>query len=180
MSTSVWTNVCEEQTASKHFTSRVSWHCCSESGKFLAPKNCKTRIFHSRSSTFKFSMRQHQIFIKPPRQRRLWRSESRRFRPALNFTQYWSMNALPETHNGSRCPGKKQVSLDLEITRSFSVSPYAAPVDGGQDFVRGSALNDELLAGQQQLTSQYSKETGVRSNDDRILDYWTNSNIRRT
>ena len=41
---------------------------------------------------------------------------------------------------------KKQVSLDFEITRSFSVSPYAAPVDGGHDFVRGSALNDELLA----------------------------------
>ena len=30
---------------------------------------------------------------------------------------------------------KKQFSLDLDITRSFSVSPYAAPVDGGHDIV---------------------------------------------
>ena len=136
MSTSVWTNVCEEQTASKHFTSRVSWHCSSQKGKFLAPKklqdsNLSLQIEHVifRCVIIKLSSN-HHVRGSCGAQR-----ESRRFPRALNFTQYWSMNALPETHNGSRCPGKKQVSLDLEITRSFSVSPYAAPVDGGHDIV---------------------------------------------
>ena len=75
---------------------------------------------------------------------------------------------------------KKEVSLDLEITRSSSVSPHVAPVEGEHDFMRGPALNDELLAGQHSgpqtqrnnnrlhVRGECSIETGVRSNDDHI------------
>ena len=44
--------------------------------------------------------------------------------------------------------GKGKSHFAMEITRSFSVSPYAAPVDGGHDIVRGTVINDDLLVGQ--------------------------------
>ena len=61
------------------------------------------------------------------------------------------MNAPPKTANDSRCRGMTtavnlEKALDLEITKSFSVSPYAAPVEGGHDIVRGTVIDDELLA----------------------------------
>ena len=125
-STSIWMSVCEEQLVfkllngwtDKHFTSRVLAFLFRR-GKFLAPK-------HSNGT----------------------QRESSHFRPASNVTQYWPTNAPPKTANDSRCRGMTTAvnlkkALDLEITKSFSV-----PVEGGHDIVRGTVIDDELLAKQ--------------------------------
>ena len=128
-------SVCEEKLVlkllngwtDKHFTSRVLAFLFRR-GKFLAPK-------HSNGT----------------------QRESSHFQPASNFTQYWPTNAPPKTANDSRCRGMTtavnlEKALDLEITKSFSVSPYAAPVEGGHDIVRGTVIDDELLAKQHSST----------------------------
>ena len=135
-------SVCEEQLVfkllngwtDKHFTSRVLAFLFRR-GKFLAPK-------HSNGT----------------------QRESSHFQPASNFTQYWPTNAPPKTANDSRCRGMTtavnlEKALDLEITKSFSVSPYAAPVEGGHDIVRGTVIDDELLA------KQHSSPQNQRNNN---------------
>ena len=134
MNTSVWTNVCEEQTASKHFTSRVSWHCCSESGKFLAPKNCKTRIFHSRSSTLNFGAPASN-FHQPPRQRKLRRSARVETLPvSIEFYIILEHERFTQDPQRFAMSWKKSKShLTWKSQDPSSVSPHAAPVEGGHD-----------------------------------------------
>ena len=102
-------------------------------------------------------MRQHHTFIKPPRHEKLRRSAR-----IVSFPASIEFHVILAHERVARDPqrftmscnddrgqsGKKQVSLDLGITRSLSVSSQATPVDGGHDIVRDTVINGELLAGQ--------------------------------
>ena len=139
----------------KHLTSSVLAFLFRRR-KFLAPTHCKTQIIQSGSSTLNFDAPASNYHQTSTSEEAAGSQRVESFPASIechvklaNERVTKDPQRVTMSWNDDRGQsGKKQVSLDLEMTRSFSVSSKAAPVDGGHDIVRGTVINDELLAGQ--------------------------------